>query len=262
MRRLAFVLVLMATTSTLSACGVETVQQGTTGIKKSYGKVEEQGYSAGLYFYNPFISSMFAMDNHVQKMTDKSNVFTKDVQKADVEWALNYALKPEASLKMYTTVGHDWENILLPQIINGSMKNTIGQWNAVELVSNRDKAATEIEAAIAKELEPYGVSITGFQLVDIQYDPAFDEAIKNKVIAIQKAEQSQNETVQVQEQAKQKVITADADAQAMKIKSEALSQNQNLVAYEAVQKWDGHYPTVMAGNGGMMLNIPMPGAEK
>lgn len=259
-----FILSALLITSCLSlnACGVETVQQGTTGIKKSYGKVEDHAYDAGLYFYNPFVSDMFTMDNHIQKLEDKSNVFTKDVQKADVQWAINYLLQPGASLKMYMTVGRNWEDVLLPQIINGSMKNTIGQWNAVELVSNRDKAAAAIEAAIAKELIPYGVVVSGFQLVDMQYDAEFDNAIKNKVIAIQKAEQAHNETVQVQEQAKQVVITADADAQAMKIKSEALSQNQNLVAYEAVQKWDGVMPQYMMGGAGTIFNIPVQDTGK
>lgn len=240
----------------LTACGVEIVSQNTTGVKKSLGKVEETGLAPGIYFYNPFFSSITAMDNHVLLIEDKSNVFTKDIQQANISWAVNYQLKPEASVSMYKNVGYYWQTIILPQIINGAMKNTIGTWNAVDLVANRDKAAAAISAAITQELSVYGVTIAGFQLVDIQYDPEFDEAVKNKVIAIQKAEQSQNETVQVQEQANQRVIAAKADAEAMKIKSEALSQNQNLVAYEAVQKWDGHYPQVMT-SGGMMFNMPL-----
>ena len=34
----------------------------------------------------------------------------------------------------------------------------------------------------------------------------------------------------------------------MRIRSQALSQNQNLVAYEAVQKWDGKLPVNMYGS--------------
>jgi 4-diphosphocytidyl-2C-methyl-D-erythritol kinase len=35
----------------------------------------------------------------------------------------------------------------------------------------------------------------------------------------------------------------------MKIKSAALSQNKNLVEYEAVLKWDGKLPEMMMGGG-------------
>ena len=42
----------------------------------------------------------------------------------------------------------------------------------------------------------------------------------------------------------------------MKIRSQALSQNQGLVAYEAVQKWNGQMPMIVGGGQGQILNIP------
>lgn len=262
MKKIALITLLLCSTVSLSSClGVTTVQQGETGVKKSFGKVDQDPIGPGLHAYNPFTTSYIRMDNHILKYDDKTNVFTKDVQKADIEFAVNYALRPDSSVKMYINVGKDWADVLLPQIVNGSMKNVIGQWNAVDLVSNRDKAAAAIEAEITRELLPYGVTVSGFQLVDIQYDAEFDKAIRDKVIAIQHAQQSQNETVQVTEQAKQTIIKANADADAMKIKSAALSQNQGLVAYEAVQRWDGHLPQVQAGGAGTIFNMPLPGAK-
>jgi hypothetical protein len=34
----------------------------------------------------------------------------------------------------------------------------------------------------------------------------------------------------------------------MRIKSEALAKNQNLIAYDAVQKWDGKTPQIVSGD--------------
>ena len=241
----------------LSACGFQTVDQGNTGVKKTLGKVDPDPKEPGFYTYSPFMSSMIEMDNHVQKFEAKSNVYTKDVQQADISFALNYALKADHSVWMYSNVGKQWEDTIIPQVINGAMKNVIGKWDAIELVSNRDKAADAIQAQIVAALATYGVSVTGFQLTNVQFQPEFEKAVEAKVIAVQKAEQAKNETVQVQEQANQTVISAKASAEAMKIKSEALSQNQNLVQYEMVQKWNGVLPQIQSGNGGMMLNLPV-----
>lgn len=39
-----------------------------------------------------------------------------------------------------------------------------------------------------------------------------------------------------------------AEAESMKIRSAALSQNANLVQYEAVMHWDGKLPVYMTGS--------------
>ncbi len=259
MKKLLIIFTIMAVIP-LGGCGIKTVEQGNTGVKKTLGKVDEESLPAGFYTYNPFISSIIEMNNHIQKDDDKANVYTKDVQSADIEYTINYMLKPENSIKIYSTVGEDWANSLMPQVISGAMKNTIGKWNAIELVSNRDKAASEIQEAIGEELKADGIVVTGFQLTNIKFNSEFEKAVESKVIAVQKADQAKNETVQIREQASQTVIAARADAEAMQIKSEALSKNQGLVAYEAVQKWDGVLPVYVLG-GNISSFLPTPEAK-
>lgn len=256
MKKLILTLVVLATLP-LGGCGIKTVEQGNTGIKKTLGKVDGDPLPAGFYTYNPFMSSIIEMDNHIQKFEDKTKMYTKDVQSADIDFTINYMLKPESSIKIYSTVGQNWENTLIPQVISGAMKNTIGKWNAIELVSNRDKAALEIQESIGNELSSNGIVVTGFQLTNVKFNDEFEKAVESKVIAVQKADQAKNETVQIREQANQTVISARADAEAMQIKSEALSKNQGLVAYEAVQKWDGVLPVyVLGGNISNLMSMP------
>lgn len=260
MKKLLSVLIIAAILP-LAGCGVKTVEQGNTGIKKTMGKVDGESLPAGFYTYNPFMSSIIEMDNHIQKFEDKANVYTKDVQSADVEFTINYMLKPEASVKIYSTVGEDWEKTLIPQVISGAMKNTIGKWDAIELVSNRDKAAAEVQEEIGNELSANGIVVTGFQLTNVKFNAEFEKAVESKVIAVQEADQAKNETVKIREQANQTVIAAKADAEAMQIKSEALSKNQGLVAYEAVQKWDGVLPVYVLG-GNISSFLPTPESTK
>lgn len=247
--------VVMLGTIMLSGCGVEIVDQGNSGVKKYLGKVEQEALPAGMHMYNPFTTSVIEMSNKVQKFEAKEPAYTKDVQQAVVTYAVNFALLPSHTVQMYSTVGESWHNIVLPQVISGSLKNIVGKWDAVELVSNRDRAAAAISQELSVGLQKYGVSIINFQLMNIDFNDSFESAVEAKVVAVQKAEESKNQTVRVTEEAKQRVIAAEADAKAMQIKSEALSKNQNLVAYEAVQKWNGVMPKIM-GSQGSILNIP------
>jgi regulator of protease activity HflC (stomatin/prohibitin superfamily) len=218
--------------------------------------VHADAYPPGFYVVMPIVSSITPMDNRIQRFDDKTEVYTKDVQQAAISYTLNYSLAPATSVKMYTDVGMDWANKLIPQVVVSSIKNVIGQWNALEIVANRGKASQDIETMISKNLGERGIDISGFNLTNIDFQPQFEQAVEAKVVAVQNAEMAKNQTVQVEEQARQRVIAAEADAKAMLIKTDALTKNQSLIMYEAVQKWNGELPKIVGGNGGNLLNIP------
>lgn len=245
----------------VSSCGVEIVDSGNSGVKKVLGKVQEETLPPGLYLTNPFTTTVIEVNNQTQRMEGISPSYTRDVQQASVSYVLNYNLNAAASASIYVNVGNDWQNILIPQVINGSIKNVIGKWNAIDLVANRDKASNEIEAQIRTGLLRHGITVTKLELVNIDYADQFEQAVEAKVVAVQRAEEAKNQTVQVKEQADQRIIAAKADAEAMRIKTEALKQSQDLVLYEAVQKWNGVLPQTIMGSATPMVNFKLPGQQ-
>jgi len=231
-----------------TGCGIEIVDEGHTGVKKVLGDIKEETYSPGFYVVNPFTTNIIHMDNRVQKYIGESTVYTKDVQQANVSFTVNYYLTPTDSVSILSEVGRDYESKLIPQIVLGSIKNVAGKWNAIDLVSNREKATLEIQQSINEGFSKRGLGIDRFELTGLAYRPEFEKAVEDKVTAVQRAEEAQNNTVRIQEEANQQVITANAAAEAMRIKTEALKQSPILVSYEAVQKWDGKLPKMMLSN--------------
>jgi prohibitin 2 len=231
----------------LAACGVHTVDTGHRGIKTSFGQVEGPPLIEGLYFVNPFTTSIQQMDVRIQRWDGKTEAYTRDVQEATVAFTLNYKLRPEAAAEVFRTVGPDWANKLVGQQVYQHLKNVIGQWDAVDLIANRQKANDAAQAAIVAALAAASIDATSFSITDFQFSPAFNQAVEAKVIAQQRAQEAMNRTEQTKQEAQQKVITATAEAQSMKIRADALSQNPKLVSWEAVQKWDGKLPVNMYG---------------
>ena len=149
----------------------------------------------------------------------------------------------------------DYKNTILMPVVEGTIKDIIGKWNAQDLIANREKATSDILFKLQGHLSDNYLNITDFQLVEINYSDVFERAIESKVTAEQEALKAKNKTVQVEEEAKQKVIAAQAEAKSMAIRAQALSQNKSLVEYEAVQKWDGKMPQYMMGNSIPFINI-------
>jgi len=92
----------------LCGCGVHTVDTGHRGVKTSFGQVVGPPLTEGLYFVNPFTTSIHQMDVRIQRWDGKTEAYTRDVQEATVEFTLNYKLRPESAAEIFRTVGPDW----------------------------------------------------------------------------------------------------------------------------------------------------------
>lgn len=239
-----------------SCSSVNVVETGHRGVKTVFGKVEGDPLPEGIYFTSPFTTSIHQIDIRTQKLESSTEIYTKDVQTATVKYAVNYSVKGDQAGELFKTVGNTYAEKLIPQAVQGALKNAAGKWEAMEVINHRENVRSEVENNLREILAPRGLVVEGFQLTDVAFTKMFDDAVEAKVVAIQRADEAKNTTVQVTEQAKQRVIAAQADAQAMKIKSEALSQNQNLVQYEAVQKWNGVLPEYMMGSATPFISIP------
>lgn len=242
----------------VTSCGIEKVDVGSTGVKKVLGSVREEALEPGWYVINPLTTDVVSMDNQWQSVNGEATAYTKDVQQATIKYTMNYYLDPKHSVRVYSQIGIDWQSKLIPQVVLGNLKNVIGKWNAIDLVSNREKATAVILEDVRANLVQQGIVIKKLELTNIDYENAFEQAVEAKVVAVQNAEEAKNKTIRVQEEANQRVIAAEADAKAMQIKTAALDQSQSLILYEAVKTWNGDVPKVLSfgSGGGNMLNIP------
>ena len=227
---------------------VKQIDAGYRGVKTIWGKVSGESLPEGLYFYNTISSDIYAMDCRTRKATLKTNAYTKDVQQSEVQVTVNYNLNPAFAHIMFQEVGQDYEQkILYPKIIS-VIKDTFGGWEADKLIANRETAIQAIFEKLQAVMAPAHIDVTGVALENIDFSAQYERAIEEKQIATQNAIKAMNKTKQIEEEAKQKVLTAQAEAESMRIRSQAISQNQNLIQYEAVQRWDGKLPVNIYGS--------------
>ena len=234
---------------------IVVVGVGQRGVKVTLGKVSPESLGEGMHFIMPYIQRIAKMDVKTQKYTTQTHVYTKDIQQAKISYVVNYNLVADSAYRMYQEVGMDYVSKVINPVLEGTIKDVIGKWNAQDLVANREEATNDILAKLKDQLTERYVNVTDFQIIDIGYSEVFERAIESKVTAEQDALKAKNKTVQIQEEAKQKVISAEAEAKSMSIRANALTQNKALVEYEAVQKWNGILPQYMMGNSIPFINM-------
>lgn len=228
---------------------------GERGVKVTLGQTSPVALEEGIHFVMPFFTTVKKMNVKTVKSNIATMAQSKDIQQARIVYVVNYNLQPENAPKMWRTVGRDYVSVVVMPTVEGIVKDTIGKWNAQDIVANREKVASEVLFKLNEKLGPKYINVSDFQITEIQYSQAFEQAIESKVTAEQEALKAKNKTVQVQEEARQKIIASEAEAKSMAIRAQALTQNKNLVEYEAVQKWDGKLPQYMMGNSVPFVNL-------
>ncbi len=239
----------------LSACGFEIVDTGYRGVKTTFGEVIGEPLPEGLHFYNPFTSDITEIEVREQLLKGTTQCFTKDTQTVTVEYAVTYYPDPLKVTSLFKEFGRDYEQkIVVPKLL-GSVKDVIGQQIADELVGKRDIVRGKAQQEVKEAVSLRGITISSVDFTNLDFDDAYEQAVEQKVVAIQNAAKAKNETVTFEEKAKQTVVSAKAEAESMKIRSQALKENKGLIEYEAVQKWNGVLPTYMMGSSTPFINI-------
>ena len=91
-------------------------------------------------------------------------------------------------------------------------------------------------------------------LINIGFSPEFTKSIEQKQIAEQDAKKAEYEALKASRQAQAEVNRAKGTAEAQKLLRQSL--NKELLEKQAIEKWDGKFPTVMGGNGALpLINI-------
>jgi regulator of protease activity HflC (stomatin/prohibitin superfamily) len=233
----------------LGAC--TQVEAGHSAVMTNYGKPHDKSYGPGFYWYNPWSTDVIVMDVRQLKWTSATESYTRDVQKADIKFALNYHLRPSKAHTMYGRVGENWADNILPQATVEVIKDELGRVDAVTLVATRAMVGQKITERLRARLSKQDVVLDSFDITDISFTGEFEKAVEAKVTAVQTAIAEQNKTVAVTERAKQAVIKAKGDAEALSITSTALKGDPKLVEFEAIKAWKetgGKVPQTVVGN--------------
>ena len=237
-----FILIIAALIS-----GFVTIPSGYRGVVTRFGAVTGDVMQPGLHFKTPFITNVTKMDVQTQKEQVDAAAASQDIQTVNSTIALNYALDTATLVNLYATVGVDYKSKIIDPAIQEAVKATTANYNAEELIGKRADVALSIQNAIATILAPRGISVQNFSITNFSFSDQFNQAVESKVTAQQDALAAQNKLQQVQFEADQAVAKAKGDAQAIQIEAQALSQNPQVIQYQAVQKWDGHLPQATSG---------------
>ncbi len=208
-----------------------------------------------------------------------------------VDLTVQFSPSPEKAKDILTAYGTNYFDKLINPIIRDIVRDVAGQYGAEQVALKRTSIGSELKARLQAKFDELPFILNDVQLRHIE----LPTIVKKKVEEVQIAKQEEQRLEMIEKQARKnqeiKTIEANtrlievtteakADAEKKRIEAEAKayqilkeaeavakanrviteSLNPQILLLETVNKWDGQYPKLLAGDGqGMILQLPKMG---
>lgn len=126
---------------------------------------------------------------------------------------------------IYSRLGQDWENRVLPSIATEVLKAIVAQYNAEQLLTQREAVSRQIRETLTARAKQFHIELDDVSMTHLTFGREFASAIEAKQVTQQEAERSKY-IVQVAEQEKiAAVVRAEGESTAAQLISDAMSKS-------------------------------------
>ena len=279
----AMLFLILATSFSMSACGVTSVPAGHVGVKV-YLLGGDKGVDAevlpvGRYFltineeiylfptYN--VNYVWTQASDEGSPNDESITFQdRDGLAINGDFGIEYAIEPTMVATLFQTYRKgvaEITDIVLRNKVRDSITKLSSSLSAEELYSSKKNwLMSTVEDDVRKQMLPIGIKVLKIYVINnFRLPSEVVNSINAKIQATQNAQRIQNEVESARAEADKKIqeargqaesllMVAKAEAEANQLKQRTLTKE--LIEYEAVQKWNGQLPQV-SGNNTPFINI-------
>jgi len=178
----------------------------------------------GTHFVIPWLQKPIIYDVRTKPKTIATTTGSKDLQ--NVSLTLRVLHRPEVlSLpKIYQTLGLDYDERVLPAIGNEILKSIVAQFDAAELITQREVVSARIRQELSRRAAEFNIRLEDVLITHMTFGKEFTKAVEQKQIAQQDAERAKYLVDRAEQERKAAVIRAEGEAEAADTVSKALAK--------------------------------------